>query len=169
MCCPWCKSANRPTACATVEARLRGRPGTGWDAAGLMNAPLDHPVSGFPLSDDLLPWVGSGPRHDIGVLGRVERPRSTAADQGWSALTRCNRQAETWDLKAFQSPSQSSGFPLSVAPSSRLAAEWWPRGRGTTTSCPRAWRSPAPTWRSPCGGRRDPARAARGAAPTSSH
>jgi hypothetical protein len=115
-----------------VEARLRGRPGTGWDAAGLMNAPLDHPVSGFPLSDDLLPWVGSGPRHDIGVLGRVERPRSTAADQGWSALTRCNRQAETWDLKAFQSPSQSSGFPLSVAPSSRLAAEWWPRGRGTS-------------------------------------
>jgi hypothetical protein len=40
------------------------------------------------------------------------------------------------------------------------------------TSLPRAlgrWRSPAPTWRSPCGERGDPARTARGAAPTSSH
>ena len=27
----------------------------------------------------MLPWVGSGPRHDIGAVdsGRVERPRST--------------------------------------------------------------------------------------------
>ncbi len=28
--------------------------------------PADYPVSGFPLCDVSLSWVGSGPRHDIG-------------------------------------------------------------------------------------------------------
>ena len=40
---------------------------------------------------DVWHQVGSGPRHDIGYRGRVERPRSTAADQGWSALPRDRR------------------------------------------------------------------------------
>ncbi len=32
------------------------------------------------------PGIGAAPRATLVVLGRVERPRSTAADQGWSAL-----------------------------------------------------------------------------------
>jgi len=29
-------------------------------------------------------WVGSGPRHDIAASGTFARPRSTAAEQGYS-------------------------------------------------------------------------------------
>ena len=35
-----------------------------------------------PEPETPLPWVGSGLRHDIAALGRVERPRSTAFAAG---------------------------------------------------------------------------------------
>ena len=52
-----------------------------------VSLPLSHQE--FPLGQQITPATrhpGLPPATRDGALGRVERPRSTAADQGWSAL-----------------------------------------------------------------------------------
>ena len=48
-----------------LKTRTRYPAAETWDPKVFL-PPANHPVSGFPLSGWLLPWVGSGPRHDIG-------------------------------------------------------------------------------------------------------